>query len=169
MLRPRGPGGHAVQVPHLHPGRPVPGPLRPLRLLYGAAPQQRLHSVGPVRLLLPGPGLAEPPQKLAGGPPEHLRAPPGLLAAEAGRRLVHLPGAGRAADFLCQGTGVQRPGVSPPGRAPQRLLLGVSDHRLFQPHLPVRHPGRPEISGGPVPPGGAGRPAGLCPRPLRRG
>ena len=47
-------------------------------------------------------------------------------------------------------------------------VLGVSGHRLFQPHLSLWNAPGPAGLNPSLPPGGNRRAAGLCPRPFRR-
>ena len=77
--------------------------------------------------------------------------------------------AGGAAAALRPGAGLQLHRVPPLKRAPQRRILGLSEHGVFQPHLSLRQPPAAEGLCGPLPPGGRGGAAGFCARPLCRG
>ena len=70
---------------------------------------------------------------------------------------------------LREGDGLHPRGAAPGHRAPPGRLLGLSVHRLFRRHQPLRHPRRPEVHDRPAPPGGHRRHHGLGPRPLPPG
>src|SRR5664280_1873800 len=171
------PGRHAgcaVQVRGSQPAGAPRAAQRPVRLRHRGA--TRDGQCGDRKQLpVAGRGLARRPgsHRPAHCAPQHLRMPPRLLAAQAGRRRdlapADLPGTRRGTAGVPGGDELHPRAAAAGRRTSLRRLLGLPGHRLLRADRPPRHPGRPSLSHRPAAPGRDRRPGGLGDRPLPQG
>src|SRR5664279_5545487 len=152
-------------------GTLLPPQGRSLRLPLRTRAGHGLHRPRPA-----GPRLER--RRLAGSPPQdqgpsvahqHLRTPPGLMAAAAGRLLHELPGDRRGPGALRQLAGLHPRATAARDRASLRSLLGLPAPRHVRAHQPLREPGGFQGLRGHPASGWPGRHPRLGARPLPRG